>query len=46
MGCVCGHWLEGSVFLARVMLDGDNLEFGDFDDFEKLRTFCSDDFVS
>ena len=33
--------LEGSVFLARVMLDGDNLDFVDLD---KLRTFCSDDF--
>ena len=40
--CFWGHRSEGSIILARVMLDGDDLDFIDFDE---LRTFCSDDFV-
>ena len=40
--CVWRHWSEGSTLLAWVMLDEEDLDFVDFD---KLRTFCSDDFV-
>ena len=43
MRYIWGHWLEGDIFLERVIATGDNLEFPR--GFDKLCAFCSDDFV-